>query len=40
MRTDEEKVVEVEFDKPLLLDDLVNSQADRFYVCSMINNAD
>jgi hypothetical protein len=34
------RVIEVDFDKELVLDDLVNGPADRFYVCSLINTAD
>lgn len=35
-----EMVVEVLFDKPLALDDLVESHEERFYVCSLVNIED
>jgi len=28
-------VIEVDFDRPVVLDDLVGGLADRFYVCSL-----
>ena len=37
LQTDHEKVIEVEFDKNIVLDDMVNGLADRFYVCSLVN---
>lgn len=35
IRASEEKVIEVDFDRPVVLDDLVGGLADRFYVCSL-----
>jgi len=34
------RVIEVDFDKDVVLDDLVNSSADRLRVCSLVNNGD
>lgn len=33
-------MIEVDFDKNVVLDDLVNSSADRLRVCSLVNNGD
>lgn len=35
IKASEEKVIEVDFDRPVVLDDLVGGLADRFYVCSL-----
>jgi hypothetical protein len=35
IRPSDEKVIEVDFDKPVVLDDLVSGLADRFYICSL-----
>ena len=34
LQTDHEKVIEVEFDKAIVLDDMVNGLADMFYTCT------
>jgi hypothetical protein len=36
----DETVIEVNFDKDVILDDLVNGLADRYYVCSLVNKHD
>ena len=33
-------MIEVDFDKDVVLDDLVNSSTDRLRVCSLVNNGD
>ena len=35
IKASEEKVIEVDFDRPVVLDDLVGGLADRLYVCSL-----
>jgi hypothetical protein len=35
IRPSDEKVIEVDFDRSVVLDDLVNGYADRFYVCAL-----
>ena len=37
---DHEKVIEVHFDKDIVLDDMVHGLADRFYICSLVNKDD
>jgi hypothetical protein len=36
----DETVIEVNFDSDVVLDDLVNGLADRYYVCSLVNKLD
>ncbi len=36
----DETVIEVKFDQDVVLDDLVNGLADRYYVCSLFNKQD
>ena len=36
----DETVIEVNFDKEVILDDLVNGLADRYYICSLVNKHD
>lgn len=40
LEVDTARVIEVDFDRELILDDLVNGPADRFYVCMLINDKD
>jgi hypothetical protein len=35
LRSNDEKVIEVEFDKPIVMDDLVKSLADRYHICRL-----
>lgn len=40
LTTDHQKVIEVDFDKKVVLDDMVHGLADRFYICSLVNMDD
>jgi hypothetical protein len=37
---DSEKVIEVHFDKEIVLDDLVDGPSERLYICQLVNTRD
>ena len=40
LQATDEKVIEVDFDKEIVLDDMVHGLADRYYVCQLVNKGD